>query len=814
MWLSRILNLIEAHPGPVLVEGGDAYGLAFVLEALGERHTLVWLELEPGDASDFVALGNALAGSVNKALGATLLPRALPFGYAVDVLKSQLPALGPLLIACTRADFNPLFGEALLGLQTGTVKVVLGGEGAGSFFASPPEGALRLSRETLRLRPEEARALAAGRLSDAEGEVVFKTSDGVYLDFVRGVARLGGGEPPLVPSPRGALRAPGDEVLVSPEALLDVLLRLGRAVEALELAVMSRPERVPEVLKEAGPVYQEEGLLGRLRLLLESLDEKETEEVLSWRLVAAGSQGEHAPLLPTVQAFLRRFEAPGLRARYAVTITHPQERFAEAQRAAKAEQTPLTLFQLGRLHTNPDAGVTILRESVRLAERRGRPYEVVRNAGGLSERLVHVGRFEEAASWAEWALRLSDAQGLKDGDRRLRLLNTWAYARLLIGQSVGLGTPLREANRALDHTGLDLAVLFRSTLANFELVRGDLKEAERLASDNLWRSPRRYVGRFTVSLVRVLLEQGRATEALHEARRAVFLTEGEAPSYALHAQLALGMAQSYTHPEKAQENLRPVLAAPDFSADRRAGAALHLLKVNPEFKLGPGREGENAVRDLLSPLPLAGLKLLSGPESVFSNVWARVLGREVPLQIRVLGAREVWLEGKPIELSLRNLELLVLLALKPNGASLDELHAELYDEGAGVVALRSAVSRLRGLVPVSEPPYRLLLPYSLDAAECERLLAPGTLRQAMELYRGPLLSESDAPGIRLARDFLEERVRQGALHAGDPEVLFDLARTLKDDLELWEAALSALPQGDPRVPLSRAQVDRLKREWN
>ena len=805
MWLARILGLVETHPGPILVEGGDAYGLPFVLEALGERHRLVWLELQPADASDFVALGNTLAASVNRALGATLLPKALPFGYAVEVLKYQLPTLGPLFIACSHADFNPLFAEALLGLQSARVKVVLGGEG----FGSPPGGALRLDRDTLKLRFEEARALSAGRLSDAEGSVVFRASDGVYLDFVRGLARLRGDAPPFVPSPRGALTAPGDEVLVSPEALLETLLRLGRAVEALDLAVMSLPDRVPEVLKDAGPAYQEEGLLGRLRLLLESLDDPNSEEVLSWRLVAAGSQGDHAPLLPVIQTFLRRFEAPELRARYAVTLTHPQERFAEAQRAAKAKQTPLTLFQLGRLHTNPDAGVTILRESVRLAERHGRPYDVARNAGGLAERLVHVGRFGEAASWAEWALRLSDAQGLKDGDRRLRLLNTWAYARLLIGQSVGLGVPLREANSALDHTGLDLAVLFRSTLANFELVRGDLAEAERLASDNLWRSPRRYLGRFTVPLVRVLLEQGRVTEALHEAQRAVFLTEGEAPSYALHARLALGMAQAYTHPERARENLQPVLDEASFSADRRAGAALYLLKVDP------GRERLSAARDLLAPLPLAGLKLLSGPETAFSPIWAGVLGREVPLQIRVLGAREVWLEGRPLELSLRNSELLVLLALEPGGTSLEELHAKLYnDEATGAVALRSAVSRLRQLVPISDPPYRLTLPYTLDVTECERLLTPRTIRDALELYRGPLLYESDAPGIRFAREFLEERVRQVALHAGDPEVLFELARALKDDLELWAAAFAALPPGDPRAPLSKAHIERLKRDWN
>ncbi len=82
----------------------------------------------------------------------------------------------------------------------------------------------------------------------------------------------------------------------------------------------------------------------------------------------------------------------------------------------------------------------------------------------------------------------------------------------------------------------------------------------------------------------------------------------------------------------------------------------------------------------------------------------------------------------------------------------------------------------------------------------------------MSLYRGPLLEKSDAPGVREARGYLEERLRQSALHAGDADTLLPLAETLRNDLELWEALHAALPLGDRRLPLVRAQLQRVVQE--
>jgi cytochrome c-type biogenesis protein CcmH/NrfG len=61
---------------------------------------------------------------------------------------------------------------------------------------------------------------------------------------------------------------------------------------------------------------------------------------------------------------------------------------------------------------------------------------------------------------------------------------------------------------------------------------------------------------------------------------------------------------------------------------------------------------------------------------------------------------------------------------------------------------------------------------------------------------------------------LEEALRRAVLAQGEVESLFLLAERLGEDLEVWEALLERLPPEDPRLPLARARVERLRREWS
>jgi hypothetical protein len=809
VWLHRLLARVRSHPGPVLIEGGEAFGAPFLMEALGQTQRLAWLKLIPADAGDPISAGNRLAEAVNRALEANLLPYALPFSYHLEILKKRLPQLRPFALACSNPEFSPALREALLELGETGVQIILivGGSSPETFPG------LHLRQTDLALTPEEAEALAGHHLTPEERQLLWRSSEGAYLTFRNGVCRLRGVPLPYIPSPQGDLVAPGNETLVSPELLLETLRRLGRHIEALDLAVMSLPERVAELLEDAGPAYQEQGLLARLHLLLESLDDRyqQHEKVLEWRLVAGFYQSDYSRLIPLIESHLQDNEAPELRARYAGMIVDPSRRFAEARRAATAATTPFTLYQLGRTYPDGKVSYEILRQSVKLAEASGRPNDVARNAGALAESLTYIGRFQEAARWGDWALQTFDREGLKDGPGRLRLLCNCAAARILTGRTHGLESTLSEAMDAASSAELGVATDVRAVLANLELVRGHLDEAERLATENFRHSPRWRLGDFAVPLVRILLERGKFAEALAEAQYAVTLTEGENDFISLPASLALGVALTLIKPTDAIGHLQRVLSERDLEASFRSVAALHLIKLGA-LQLA---DLDPDLRELLVALSPTGFRLFCGPEPAFSSVWSLLAAQHVPLRIRVLGQEEVWFNDERLDLSERALETLVLLALHPEGLTPEVLHSYLYeDEDTTLVALRSAVSRLRSLVPISAYPnaYRITVPFTIDAKKCEEDLTAGNIRAALDLYRGPLLAKSDAPGIREARLFLEERLRQSVLHLGDAEVLLPLAETLRDDLELWQAIYAALPDNDARLPLVRAQLHRVTQE--
>lgn len=128
-------------------------------------------------------------------------------------------------------------------------------------------------------------------------------------------------------------------------------------------------------------------------------------------------------------------------------------------------------------------------------------------------------------------------------------------------------------------------------------------------------------------------------------------------------------------------------------------------------------------------------------------------------------------------------------------------------------SLKALLSRVRRTIPIQARPYRLESTVASDVAEVDDLLTSGHVREALELYKGPLLPESEAPGIRRARERIDEAVRQAVLHAGEADLALRLARKFPDDLELWEKAKELTAKDDPAYPLIRARVRRIRGEW-
>ena len=128
--------------------------------------------------------------------------------------------------------------------------------------------------------------------------------------------------------------------------------------------------------------------------------------------------------------------------------------------------------------------------------------------------------------------------------------------------------------------------------------------------------------------------------------------------------------------------------------------------------------------------------------------------------------------------------------------------------------MRGEVSRLRKLVglAIETDPYRLAGHVESDLGRVRTLLLRGAVQEAAELYAGPLLPHSDAPGVERERDALEGWMRHAVMTGDDRDALWAWLQTPsgQDDPAGWKQVLSALDFRDPRRSQAAAQVGRLR----
>lgn len=824
MWLPRQLTSLAANADPVVLLGGEPYGVPFVIDALRASERVAWLALPARSRDDAVGQGNALAAAVNGMLETQLFAHALPYPTHLQALVHHRDDLLPLWIAVSCDETHAGFLSDLVGLRRSGYGVLVDLRMSDPFAPLPAFAAdcLVIGPEQLAVRQEEAPQLAPGGLGVEQVEAMRLESGGRFTELITKAhreARL-----PLlrVPAAQGLLLPSAEAQTVEPSLLVRAYQREGDHLEALELAVLHAPALVEEVLKRAGPAYQEQGLLSRLHLLLSAVPPPYAtrERVLEWRLVAALAENDLPSVIPDVDAHLKAFAAPELRARRAGTTSWAKG-FAMAEAAAEHRRTPLTLWQVGRMHPDHERAVELLKESVEVAEDLGTPYDLARNAGALAARFLRRGEFSRAASWGHWALQVFHQHRLRDGSRRLLLFNDLAYARILSGDVAGLRQGLEEARASLDGVLPSLASLFHSTLASLELAEGRGQAAVELLRGSYEASERRTRGRYAAQYVRVLNELRLFDQAARVATEAVQLNEDFQDFRRVDALLARGMARAVAwaagaggegDDAAAADDLLEVLLAQDREAEHRLPAALHFLLARP----GAAHQLPQDLVSLLTSLHPMALRVFSGPAELFQPVWDTLLPVEPGLRLSFFGETAARLEGREVKLPLRMAEIALALALHPGGMSLDQINDFLTPDGRLPFSgggLRSLLTRLRGSLPVSDAPYRFDVPVQADVLRVRSYLDRGRVREALSLLRGPLLPESEAPGVEELRWSLEEDLRQAVLMCADPDALFDLADRLGDDLELWEATAAALPDGEPRLALARARVRRLGREY-
>jgi hypothetical protein len=180
------------------------------------------------------------------------------------------------------------------------------------------------------------------------------------------------------------------------------------------------------------------------------------------------------------------------------------------------------------------------------------------------------------------------------------------------------------------------------------------------------------------------------------------------------------------------------------------------------------------------------------------------------MAVRLLHGREVTRHGLVVPLTLRQAEVLTLLALAEGGLSPEQLHDQLHGDAAvSLVTTKADVSHLRSLLDgaVTTRRYALGTEVAVDVAGLRAAVRAGDVATVELLYGGPLLPESESPGVCEWREVLEVAVREVALRSGSGV----LAERMPHDLAVQEAAAARFAPHDPRAGWAQARVLRAGR---
>jgi len=184
------------------------------------------------------------------------------------------------------------------------------------------------------------------------------------------------------------------------------------------------------------------------------------------------------------------------------------------------------------------------------------------------------------------------------------------------------------------------------------------------------------------------------------------------------------------------------------------------------------------------------------------------------LQVNALGRGEVRIGGVTVTLAPRQIELLTVLTLFPDGLTLEQLHERLHgDRAVQPSTTKAEISHLRQVLGghLLNRPYRLAPPLSADHLDVVTALRRGEVDRAVRAYRGRLLPMSESPTITDHRHVLDVAVRRAVLDAADPELTAALAEVMPDDDLVQERCAAQLPARDPRRALALGRLDGLRR---
>ncbi|MFZ2014340.1 MAG: transcriptional regulator [Nocardioides sp.] len=180
------------------------------------------------------------------------------------------------------------------------------------------------------------------------------------------------------------------------------------------------------------------------------------------------------------------------------------------------------------------------------------------------------------------------------------------------------------------------------------------------------------------------------------------------------------------------------------------------------------------------------------------------------LQLRLLGHAEATLDGQRLLLNRRQTEILAILALHPDGLSLDRLHALVYgDQPVTLSTLKAEVSHLRAALggQLASRPYRLTLPVATDVDDVLDALHEGDAARAVASYGGDLLPGTESPALVELGEYVAVALREALLANPDPTAVVRYCEIAPYDVEVLEVCLAALGERPhPAKPLLKGRL--------
>jgi len=170
------------------------------------------------------------------------------------------------------------------------------------------------------------------------------------------------------------------------------------------------------------------------------------------------------------------------------------------------------------------------------------------------------------------------------------------------------------------------------------------------------------------------------------------------------------------------------------------------------------------------------------------------------LFIRAFAVPQVLFNGKIVVLTPRQIEILSILALCPQGMNLENLHQALYGERkVSVGTLKAEMSQLRDILGgmLGSRPYRLLAHVEADFLQAENALDSGYTESALKLCKGVFLAKTESPFLSAWRDCLESRLSEAIFKANEADALLKHLAHFPEAIDAVERLIELTPMGHP-----------------